>query len=417
MLHRFKLMFSKGLGFVYVYLRYHLRNKNKVVNNKNILIIFGGHIGNAVLNIDTILQIREHYTVESGWNIFVLCHESIRKVLYKFENLDGITFLDISYPYKDGGTKFASVYNTLKRMRGMEFDKIVVNLAHIMPLAAYIVATIPANDSIGVFDDTVHESNGDIEHNFGNARWYFERAYKTAIKVDYNTQETQRQKLILEYLNCNYKVRVYPIKKLCEFQPPSRNYCTITIDSTSLARRWEPDKFAKVINFINESYDFDICITGDIGAENIFSQVISNVQNRERVMNFVGKTNFDEWVELLRGSEFHFGVDSGSIHIASSVGTQAFCMVGAWDGKRALPYRVDVVSENTKLPICIYMPNINNLPCYGCIPKKGGMGSGNPECLHLCKSGEPCYCLKNIEAKEAFNVIEKWLNNKYVRHM
>lgn len=414
MIQKLKTMFSKGFGFIYVYIKYHLKRKNKLVKNQNILIIFGGHLGNAVLNIDVILQTRANYKKEDGWNIFIMCHSSNRKILEKFEDLNDVTFLDISYPYKDGGTRFASVYGTLKKMRGMEFDKIIVNLAHIMPLASYIVATVSSNDSIGVFDNLTHKAGEtrDIEHNVWGARWYFQRAYKSPIIVDYNTQEVVRQKLILKHLEIDYKTRIYPIRKLSDWVCPDGKYFTVTVDSATLIKRWSPDNFAELINRICSNYEYKVCITGGVGAEDIYDAMKGKLRYLERVENYIGKTNFDQWVELIRNSSFHVGVDSASIHIASSVGTQAFCLIGVWDGTRVLPYRIEDEDNKTCSPICIYMDDAMKLDCYGCYPKRGVIGSGNAECLRLCRNGDVCYCLKKISVEKVFSTVDEWLKKR-----
>lgn len=414
MLHKFLMMISKGFGFIYVYIKYHTGNRKKVVDNKKILIIFGGHLGNAVLNIDTILQIKNGFPSEDGYSIHIMCHESIRKILETLEDFRGITFLDISYPYQDGGTRFATVTDTIRKMKGMEFDKIVVNLAHIMPLASYIVACIPSNDSIGVFDDLDHVAGEtkDIEHNVGNARWYFQRAYKTAITVDYNTQEVQRQKKILEHLGIRYKTRIYPIKKLCDFECKSNDYFTVTVDSASSYKNWAPENFAELINLLCEKYDHDVCISGGKGSESIYDKIEKKIRYPERVYNYIGKTSFIQWVEMIRAAKFHIGVDSASIHIAASVGTQAFCMIGVWDGTRVMPYRIEEENSLTCSPICIYMEDAEKLPCYGCYPKRGVIGGGNETCTELCRNGDVCYCLKKIRVNDVFSVVDSWLQSK-----
>lgn len=409
MLHKIKMLFSKGFGFLFVFLLFKLKTK-KIVDNKRILIIFGGHIGNAILNIDLLLEIQKKYSKE--YELYILCNDSIKNILETLDDFSDFKFLDISYPYKDGGTTFFNVIKTIKYMRSFEFDKIVVNLAHMMPLAEYIVAAIHSNDSIGVFDDINHKTKSaiDIEHNFGNARWYFEKAFKTPIYVDFNTQEMYRQKLILKHLDIEYNTRIYPIKKLTNMQFDINNYFTVTIDSAVPTKRWEIQKFARVINAICEEHEYKVAITGAKGAENDYNQLIKLIKNKERVYNFVGKTTFSQWVELLRNGLFHIGVDSGSVHVAASVGTQAFCLDGAWDGTRAYPYYVEIHEDVTISPICIYMDNALSMPCCGCIPKRGIMGTGNEECLLLCRNKEICFCLKGISAERVISDVKEWLH-------
>lgn len=408
-LKKIPIVASKALGFIYVWLLHALR-KEKHVDNKKILIIFGGHIGNAILNIDLILQIRDKYTKENGWSIDIFCNDGIRDVLCTFEDLEDVNFLDISYPYIDGGTKFSIVYKTIKALRGHEYDKIVVNLAHIMPLAAYIVAVLHSNDSIGVFDDIQHVAGetGDIEHNIGGTRWYFQKAYRTRILVDFNTQEVQRQKMMLNHLGINYKVRIYPIKKLCDYRLPYEKYFTVTIDSASTFKRWSPQNFIELVNRLCEGNDKYAVITGGKGEERIFNEMYASAKYPDKLVDLIGRTNFEEWIEIIRGAEFHVGVDSGSIHVASAVGTQSFCIVGVWDGERALPYKIDVSSDETCSPICVRMDGAEDLSCYGCYPKRGAVGSGNIECLQLKGKGENCYCLKNITVDQVYSRIRNW---------
>lgn len=412
MINKMRLVLSKGLGFVYVFAKYKFR-RHKEVHNKDILIIFGGHLGNAVIGIDLLLEIKKLFPLEQGWNLYILCNEKIRVFCNTIAEMRDFEYLDISYPFEDGGTTFSVVYKTLRALKGRAFNKIIVSMAHIMPLAQYIVATTDANESIGVFDRVQHKTSTllSIEHNVGNLRWYFERAFSNSIYVPYNMQEAHRHKYIIRFLgNSDYKVRIYPIKKLCDFEGPDRDYITISVDSASTIKRWEANKFAQVANYIIENYKYTICLTGGPSAENIYEKILKNIERKEYVQNFIGKTSFDEWVELIRGSRFHISVDSGSIHIAASVGTQSFCLIGAWDGERVLPYQNEIVEKNTISPICVYMDNIKNIHCYGCNPLRGLIGAGNQECLLSCKRGNPCYCLSMIEPRHVITAIDRWMN-------
>ena len=85
-------------------------------------------------------------------------------------------------------------------------------------------------------------------------------------------------------------------------------------------------------------------------------------------------------------------------------------MIGVWDGTRVLPYIIEDKSQFTKEPICIYMNAVMELPCYGCIPKRGLMGSGNLKCIELCRQGKICYCLDNISVDDSYRVINKWMD-------
>lgn len=416
MVQKIRTLVSKGFAFIYVYLL-HKTKRIKHVNNKKVLIIFGGHIGNAILDMDLLLETKRLFPKEDGWEICILCNERLRKVCETIADMSDYSFLEVPYPYEGGGARFFETYNTIKKMRGLEFEKTIVNVAHIMPLAAYIVAAINSNCSIGVFDDIDHDSikaKRDIEHNIGNLRWYFERAYTDKIYVPFNLHEMKRQQLIIKRIGGeSYKTRIYPIKKLCDYSPIDEPYITISLDSASAQRIWEPEKFATIVNLIHDKYDYSVCFTGGEAANPLYSEAIKHIKNSERTYNLIGKTSFDQWIELLRKSSFHISVDSGSIHVAASVGTQSFCLIGAWNGTRPLPYVIDAPSPETVEPLCIGQAGINELPCYGCVPLKGLMGADNDECRMRVNNGESALCLSKIQPEELFEVIESWVETKH----
>ena len=415
MLRKIRIMISKGIAFVYVFILYHLKSK-KQVNNKKILIIFGGHLGNALLNADLVERINMRFKKEDGWEIYLYINSKNYSLLKKVINVEGINVLDIEYPFENGGTDFKSVYAASKYFKNRSFDKIVVNLAHIMPLAGYVVGITRNNESIGVFDDISHETTGiaNIDHNFGSTRWYFERAYSDPIKVDYNTQEYIRIKKMLVRLGDNsFESRIIPLPKLSDYRPTNNKYITITVDSSTSKKRFEMKKFAAIANYFSSKYGFDVCLSGTGDSIALYNEFVDSINDKERIINCIGSTSFDQWVELLRGALFHIGVDSGSIHVAASVGTQAFCIVGAWDGKRALPYVNDRVDENTVPPICVYMQDVEKLPCYGCLPLSGVMGHNNTTCYERCSTGNNCVCLCQISDQDVIDVVEKWLHDNY----
>ena len=413
MLKKINTMCSKGAGFIYAWMKSHKKH-TKRIDNKRILIIFGGRLGNAVLNVDALLELKKIYPEAEGYRICVICSRNLKNICSMIADMSGFEFLDVYFPFEDGGTRYRDVRRTLNALKGMEFETIIVNLAHIMPLAGYIVGAVPANKSVGVFDDIKHEAQGlsNIEHNVGNLRWYFERKYTNPIYVPINTQEVWRQKLWLHEIgDDSYKVKIYHIDKQCDYDIPDSKYITVTLDSSSSKKRWNTEKFAELVNRITDETDYTVCFTGAQEYMDLFKQCLEKITKPERILCYIGKTSIREWIELIRGSSLHIGVDSGSIHIAASVGTQSICISCVWDGHRVMPYIIEEKTDNTKEPICVYIDDVDSIECYACYPNKGVIGGGNDECMRDCIDGKPCRCLSQISVDKVFAAVNKCIKN------
>ena len=75
-------MCSKGAGFIYAWMKSHKKH-TKRIDNKRILIIFGGRLGNAVLNVDALLELKKIYPEAEGYRICVICSRNLKKDVYK----------------------------------------------------------------------------------------------------------------------------------------------------------------------------------------------------------------------------------------------------------------------------------------------------------------------------------------------
>lgn len=88
----------------------------------------------------------------------------------------------------------------------------------------------------------------------------------------------------------------------------------------------EKEQYALLVDNLLRSYPYDIYCTGGTLANEVYHYCYERIKDKNRFFNFAAKTTVIEWFELIRGAVFHIGVDSGSIHVAASVGTQAFVL-------------------------------------------------------------------------------------------
>lgn len=213
----------------------------------------------------------------------------------------------------------------------------------------------------------------------------------------------------------DYRMHLLPIPKQCESSVEPKTYITVAVDSQNNNRRWGAEKFTELIEVLLRIRKEDIYLTGSTLSDEEKAKYNRRFANNARVKNTIGQLSFNEWIELIRGAVFHIGVDSGSIHIAASVGTTSFCLTGVWHGHRFFPYPSEVENNYPKIktPVCIYRQDVDveQLPCFGCAVKRK-YGWGNVDCLNQCKKNLPCQCLDKITVQNVIQSIEKELSNR-----
>lgn len=398
---RLQIFISRAIAYIYVFCLFTLKrfNNRRTVDNREMLLFLAGHIGDSLMYIDAVLEIGRVYVHEKNYKVFIICSKYVWNFCNIIADMSDFIFLDIDY-YSSGQAQnwigIKNVHRIFRVLKGRDFEKIIVNTWN-EPIAHYIVSYLTANESILVVDDVEHMRKW---------RWYFERAYTKRIKVPASMHYMRRLQLILHNLDIiDYQVKTYHVAKLCEYQPLNKPYITIALDSLVNARRWSAHHFAELANRLLEIYPYDICFTGGTDAIVVYKECELLIKQVERIHNYTAKTTVKEWFELLRGAQFHIGVDSGSIHVASAVGTLSVCLAGMWDDTRCMPYDVDVLTQGTVLPTVVYRSDIEQLNCRACKVKSGRFGYGNPECYAVCQAGEPCLCLQRISVDDVIRTV------------
>ena len=100
MLKKINTMCSKGAGFIYAWMKSHKKH-TKRIDNKRILIIFGGRLGNAVLNVDALLELKKIYPEAEGYRICVICSRNLKNICSMIADMSGFEFLDVYFPFED----------------------------------------------------------------------------------------------------------------------------------------------------------------------------------------------------------------------------------------------------------------------------------------------------------------------------
>lgn len=401
-----KTAFNKIISLVYTFFLSINKNRRRIHNNKYLIVIVG-HMGNAILIIDGLVKLCE-YCRKNNKEISIACDSYMWKTLNNLHDLSECRYLE-GVLVNNGRFFIGNLMRMHKMVKGQKYEKIITTLP-INNVDHFLAITVPCSENICIKDD-IERTKSFRTLGFG----FIEKRYSKLIPVPVDMHETMRYKVLFSNVGVkNYQTTIHDLRSTIRCVNskfiPNNKYITMALDSMNPNRRWRLSKFAKLIDMLLSRYSFDILLTGTAVDKKEYDKYIGEKINSSRVINLVGKTSFDEWLYILSKAEFHIGVDSGSIHFATSTGAQAYCITGVWDAHRVFPYSCEILPEGLHEPICVYRTDkdVSKMQCYACKVRGTEFGVHNHSCKQACKKGLPCECLDKVTPND---VLRSIINN------
>lgn len=380
------------------------RKRMAGATNDRILIVVDGGMGDIFVDGQAIIEMIRFYD-SKGKEIYLVCEMPAWKTLQLVADMEKVHFVHHDFSGNtEGKMGIQRVIKTRKALKNLKFDDVYIFFNGITE-AFCVAADVSAAHRATILYD---EENDHLKRKLRNA--FIRKHIEDVMTVPPECTHSERsRKLALAAGVPAYPIHILHIpKQTINPAPPEKKYVTVAVDSTSFLRRWKPERFIELIRWLLEHFDYDVMITGNRLDEAQTKQYDDAFTGCGRVRNMIGKQTLREWIELIRGSQFHIGVDSGSIHVAAAVGTQSFCLTGKWDGEKFFPYKTEQNAEGTADPVCVYRSDVSvdELAC-ACCKSHGGYGVGNPECRKACMDYEPCCCLDKITVEDVISAINK----------
>lgn len=378
-----------------------IMQRKKEIESDNILLVSGGGIGDAVLNASAWAALTEYYT-RQGKTVFLLTLQGNWNFLKKVLDVGNITFVEGFDQTKITRRKVSETI-----IKNKSFDTIIGRFhRHFWTYLA--VSSLSSQKWYALLECDMFRSWRSIVYAILPNRFS-----GAEMSIFEKNEPSSQEKIVHMAGLSDYNMYIMPLPKQGSSYPADKKYITVSVDSQNLSRRWGIRKFVELIDRLLDRFDADIFITGNNLSHDEREIYSKTYANEVRVKDVIGQLLFDDWIELLRGAQFHIGVDSGSIHIAASVGTKAFCLTGVWDGHTYFPYKVRKYAPGTVAPVCIYRKDVDveSLECFGCVFKTGKYGGSNRECLRRCRAGLPCLCLENITVDDVMRTIEETMKS------
>lgn len=337
---------------IYVFIKMLFTYLNDKEDNKCILLIIDGLIGDTVLIQDFLKECNRYLHEEKGYSIDLFFSKTFVKEFYlECCEIYDFNVLDICFEKKN--TELFDMMRVLNYFRDKNYEYVL------NPLPKHrgdkLAGCINGKYKLAVRDDMVVTGR-----KIGSL--FRKLAYTDTLVVDKKEMEFCRFKRIMSFLgDYEYKTSIPAIKK-DPFLKYEFSYCVFAVGASEIGKKYEKDRFAALAHYILNHTDLHIIFVGAKSDSEDTRYVIEKMHAEDRVLDLTGKTNYQGWVNIIASARFVIGNDSASVHIASATGVKAICIVGKWQYKRFYPYILD--KEDKSIPIPVFCKT--KLSCENC---------------------------------------------------
>ncbi|RLB60175.1 MAG: hypothetical protein DRG80_05680 [Deltaproteobacteria bacterium] len=301
---------------------------------KKIFIIHLNQIGDLIFSLPLLKALRENYPDASI--------NSLVKPYLK-ELLVDSPFVDIVIPRESGLT---AKFKLLKNIRKNNYD-LVISLARseeCLMITALSRAKIKAGFSYFPWDWCLNLKENIEGHNswYNNAK-LLKRLHIPITKTDY-----------VGLLNVNKnKVGLNLPEKFVIISPGT--------SKRRIAKTWQKEKFAELMLLLKEKYGLSAVLVGGTEDQAYNGEIIRILKkkNREKdidLLDLTGKISLGSLCLIIKGASLFVGIDSGVMHMASSLDIPVVGLFGPTD-----PF---YVGPQNKKSIVVRQESMECVPCY-----------------------------------------------------
>ena len=229
-------------------------------------------------------------------------------------------------------------------------------------------------------------------------------AYTRRIVYTEKVMDFRKTAYFLQQLGIPFQAQVSYLPPLeVDVELPAKLYCVLAPGASKTGKRWEPEKFAQMAEYMVQQYGLQVCICGTAGEQEIAEQILSHVKGEtKQIINCMGKYSMAQYIELIRHAKVVLTNDSAPVHIASATGTRSVCIIGGWDYKRLIPYQIEVETPGTVVPDYVYS---GQMPCFNCFDVR--VAYGNQECAERIQQQKTYPCIASISVSDVKDVLDQ----------
>jgi ADP-heptose:LPS heptosyltransferase len=312
---------------------------------RRILIIRPGGIGDAVLLIPLIQELRRLFKAE----IDILAEKRNREVFYVIKDL-----VDEVFAYDASG-----IISLFKKLRSKDYD-VVLDTEQWHYLSAIFSYLIGKKTRVG-FATNVRRNKFYTVLAPYSLREYEMNSFLNLLRIIAPEQKVNL--LNHPFVNPSAELVAWA-KDIMKMQDKTVALC---LSGSVQQRVWSRENFRAIINYlIGKGYQ--IVLLGGKKELRLSHDVLTGLTNTTGILNFVHKINLPRLVAILSLCRFYIGVDSGILHIAYALHIPTISLFGPGIKEKWAPpgERNLVISKNLPCSPCTlfgYTPNCHRVRC------------------------------------------------------
>ena len=354
--------------------------KDGQLHKKSVLVIHNIALGDSVLWLSVSKQLRELYP-RNQYTITLACQQAF-KPLYDHENI----FDD--YIFISNVSNVPIRYTMYKKIRNRYFDLILDPVGcENCTTNIFIARAAVGGHKIGILDKTIKRLQC--------PGWMRKRIYDKVIEI--NTPNLHLTEYYAEFIKglghsefVAVPAALTPIEH--HLNLPDRYFIIFPTASIAI-KRWPLERFAELTKRIYEKTRLPLLLCGTSHDKSIVDQFIQMIPDVP-VVNFLGKTNILEFIEVIRNAAFIVTNDTSAYHIAVSTKTPVGLICGGYTYNRYAKYPLQ--DNYCPKPVLIE----NKMNCFNC----------NNHCRYPNANVFPC--IDSITVENAWDSIQNMIKQR-----
>lgn len=353
-------------------------------NNKSILVIETGVLGDSML-VANAFQKLQIFCNKNEYEFTLVCSYSMAKI---FRDYGGC--VDAKYVcYHDrNNIKLGEYKEIIKKLNNQKYEYLILRDSN--PVGFRLASIITAKNRLYYSYDI--KTRNKMERRSVN------KYFNEIVEFDTDTFIPDIWKKILVRLGITDYIteigRLYIDERKIEKykkQLPQSEYVLLCPEASTRSRSIDIDMCRKIITYIKKKYDFTIVISTNKRDES-YTENMKQLILETNTIDYLGNTNFDAFIMLVKKAKAMIGCDSGSVHLAAGLAIPCICLTGYWDSTHFFPYKLEKVKFDDKVPYCIYPTE--KPKCAYCGER--GQLCGEIKCKERVQDGMSVKCLADI---------------------
>ena len=362
-------------------------HRSRSQTEADVVVLASEAIGDNLVFLDVLHYIENHNTNENTKTVFI-CNKKMQSFWESNKKIQSTIIIPVEKQFSKETT------DNIKKIQRMRIGRLVLPMHHTLSV---IIANEFRSDRL--YAMLYNEW-------FRNRRQYIKKLYKSGNKQITWIEDgffigSAYERFMNEIYGEEYLWGL-PQVKIKKKPVIYGDYVFFAPFSNLPERSLNEKQILEIVDHVLNRENYTVILTGTNNDQKEAKR-ISNKIHTSRLVNLVGKTSFDEYLNLIANSRVVVGTDSGSIHYAASFGVKSVVLAGLWSGA-FLPY---ATNKYDVYPKCVYTKM--EMDCKYCLNKPGGIRASNNICFENTKNGKRRICLENIDIEDVKHAISEYL--------